>query len=79
MTPTLEKCTKLTENVPNGHKISPMSVKYYKWPLKISRPTEIYPNGDFWFENKPSGNPVRRSKNGQQLSTMQRIMFVKNF
>jgi hypothetical protein len=21
------------------------------------RPSKIYPNRDFWFENKPSGNP----------------------
>jgi hypothetical protein len=31
------------------------SIKY-----KISssaRPSKIYPNLDFWFENKPSGNP----------------------
>jgi hypothetical protein len=28
------------------------------------RPTNIYPNLDFWFENKPSGNPavVERAK-----------------
>jgi hypothetical protein len=23
----------------------------------IARPPKIYPNWDFWFENKPSGNP----------------------
>jgi hypothetical protein len=23
----------------------------------IARPSKIYPNWDFWFENKPSGNP----------------------
>jgi hypothetical protein len=23
----------------------------------IPRPTKIYPKLDFWFENKPSGNP----------------------
>jgi hypothetical protein len=25
----------------------------------IARPYKIYPNWDFWFENKPSGNPVQ--------------------
>jgi hypothetical protein len=25
--------------------------------LFIARPSKIYPNWDFWFENKPSGNP----------------------
>jgi hypothetical protein len=39
-----------------------MSVKYSKWPYKISTfsnvgQSEIYPNWDFWFEKKPSGNP----------------------
>jgi hypothetical protein len=24
----------------------------------IARPSKIYPNLDFWFENKPSGNPA---------------------
>jgi hypothetical protein len=23
----------------------------------VARPSKIYPNLDFWFENKPSGNP----------------------
>jgi hypothetical protein len=23
----------------------------------IARPTKIYPNCEFWFENMPSGNP----------------------
>jgi hypothetical protein len=40
-----------------------MAFKYSKWPhniptLTIKRPSKIYPNWDFWFENKPSGNPV---------------------
>jgi hypothetical protein len=26
--------------------------------FSIARPPKIYPNWDFWFENKPSGNPV---------------------
>jgi hypothetical protein len=31
-----------------------MVIKYTKiFPYKI------YPNWDFWFENKPSGNPAR--------------------
>jgi hypothetical protein len=24
----------------------------------VARPSNIYPNLDFWFENKPSGNPA---------------------
>jgi hypothetical protein len=59
----MEKCTKSTQNVPNGHKISQISLKYSKWLQNIStfsnlRPSKIYPNSDVWFENKPSGNPV---------------------
>jgi hypothetical protein len=27
-------------------------------PISSSaRPSKVYPNLDFWFENKPSGNP----------------------
>jgi hypothetical protein len=26
--------------------------------FSIPRPFKIYPNSDFWFENKPSGSPV---------------------
>jgi hypothetical protein len=53
---------KQEKNVTNGHNISQMSVKYYKWPLNVStfsnlRPYNIYPNWYFRFENKPSGNP----------------------
>jgi hypothetical protein len=34
MIPKPEKCTKWTHNVPNVHKISQMSVKYYKMAIK---------------------------------------------
>jgi hypothetical protein len=49
------KCTKWSQ-------IIPMSVRYSKWPQNILtfsnlRPSKIYPNWDFWFGNKPSGNP----------------------
>jgi hypothetical protein len=37
--------------VPNGHKL------YKHFPIYV-RPSKIYPNWDFGFENKPSGNPV---------------------
>jgi hypothetical protein len=46
---------------PNGHKIDQMAVKWTKWPQNIStttRPSNIYPKWDFWFENIQSGNPV---------------------
>jgi hypothetical protein len=41
-----------------NHKINQMAIKYTKWPYKIptdsiARPTKIYPNRDFLFENMP--------------------------
>jgi hypothetical protein len=30
-----KKCTKCIQNVPNGHKISPITIKYSKWQLNI--------------------------------------------
>jgi hypothetical protein len=40
-----------------------MATKYTKWPYNVptpsmARPSKIYPNSDFWFENIPSGNPA---------------------
>jgi hypothetical protein len=50
------KYTKWPKNISNGHKIDQMVLKL---PIfSIARPFKIYPNWDFWFENKPSGNPV---------------------
>jgi hypothetical protein len=39
-----------------------MAIKYTKWlenlpTSSIARPSKIYPNWNFWFENMPSGNP----------------------
>jgi hypothetical protein len=34
--------------------------------LFIARPSKIYPNRDFWFENKPSGNPDLILSQGMQ-------------
>jgi hypothetical protein len=30
--------------------------------FSISRPSQIYPNWDFWFENIPSGNPGQQQQ-----------------
>jgi hypothetical protein len=30
----------------------------YVLASSIARPSKIYPNWDFWFENIPSGNPA---------------------
>jgi hypothetical protein len=57
------------KKLPNYHKIYQMSIKYTalqqnipKGPLNIpttsiARPSKIYPNLDYWFENIPSGDP----------------------
>jgi hypothetical protein len=48
------KHTQWQPNIPN-------CLKYSKWPQNestnpIARPSKIYPNLDFWFENISSGN-----------------------
>jgi hypothetical protein len=49
--------------VPNGRKVEQMAILYTNiFPL--SRPTKIYPNWDFGFENIPSGNPGFDSRFG---------------
>jgi hypothetical protein len=40
-------------NITNGHKI------YQHFPIK--GPQNFTQNSDFWFENKPSGNPDKTS------------------
>jgi hypothetical protein len=41
-----------------------MAIKYTNMATSsIARPSKIYPNWDFWFENVPSGNPGRESLN----------------
>jgi hypothetical protein len=55
-----EKYTRLPQNIPNGHKIFPIAVKYVdQMVIKYTKifHSKIYPNWDFWFENLPSGNP----------------------
>jgi hypothetical protein len=56
--------TKLPKNIPNGRRIDQMAGELTKWlyniPVSsIARPSKIYPNWDFWFENNfwQSGNP----------------------
>jgi hypothetical protein len=53
----------ITTTLPNKHmhmlhgsSIFQMALKYTN--ISISRTSKIYPNRDFWFEKKPSGNPV---------------------
>jgi hypothetical protein len=64
MIPKPEKCIKGTQNVLNGHKISHMYVrKIFQMDVKginifQSKAHQKYPIRNFWFENKPTGNPV---------------------
>jgi hypothetical protein len=48
-------------------------VKYSKGPeyittFSIPRSSELYPERDFWSENKPSGNPVKDEQISLALS-----------
>jgi hypothetical protein len=70
------------KNVPNGHKISHISIKYSKWSLNIyvnifqSKALKNLPKLGFWFENKPSGNPGAASSRKGRLSFLScRVFF----
>jgi hypothetical protein len=56
------KCTKWSQNIPNDRKLFQMAVNYINTFYNL-RPSKIYPNLDFWFENKKSGNPGFGDKN----------------
>jgi hypothetical protein len=43
-----------------------MVIKYHN--IFHSKALQIYPNRDFWFENKPSGNPLRLCRKFQPAS-----------
>jgi hypothetical protein len=46
----------LAIKIPNGSKMFQMNKKNVP-TFSIPKPNKTYPNWDFWFENKPSGNP----------------------
>jgi hypothetical protein len=59
------KYNQIATHLPNDHEICQVDAIhiYYKCPqnipnFSIPRPSKIYPNRDFLFENVPSGNPV---------------------
>jgi hypothetical protein len=59
MIPKPEKCTKehkMVKKIPNVRKIFQMAIKNVHFSNLT--PSKIFPNWNFWFENKPSGNPV---------------------
>jgi hypothetical protein len=48
--------TKLTYNIPNGREIFQMVVKYIN--IFHTKALQNIPKFEFWYKNKPSGNPV---------------------
>jgi hypothetical protein len=44
--------TKRPKDITKDSKVDQVSIKY-----TTARPSKFYQNLDFWFENKPSGNP----------------------
>jgi hypothetical protein len=85
MIPIPEKCTKRTQNVPDGHKISQMSVKVFQMAIKKHKhffPSEALqnlPKSGFWFEKKPSGNPVKNVATRAQSADFAAIVSVTAF
>jgi hypothetical protein len=60
-----------------------MIVKLTKWSLNlptfsIARPSKIYPNFDFSFDKKPSGNPAVVDTNSAMLKTKMNRGFQRN-
>jgi hypothetical protein len=51
-----EKYTKWLQNTTNGHKLY-QNLQLQDPPSSIARPSKIYPNWNFGFENISSGNP----------------------
>jgi hypothetical protein len=61
---------KIGTNIPNDHKQYQRAINYTKWPKNIPNghkefqhllfkgPPKFTQIWNFWFENKPSGNPV---------------------
>jgi hypothetical protein len=55
------------KNIPNSQKMNKMAIKN----TNISRPSKIYPNREFWFENIPSGNTDFESRIFPQKSFLE--------
>jgi hypothetical protein len=60
----------MSKNLTKDSEMDQVSIKYIPTSF-IARPSKIYPTLDFWFENKPSGNPASQShgsvSQGEQL------------
>jgi hypothetical protein len=53
--PNYHQITKLPLSIPNDRKLFQMTIKYTS--IFHYKALQIYPNWDFWLENKPSGSP----------------------
>jgi hypothetical protein len=67
------KCTIWLRNFPNSHESIPKGPNIPNGKIPVLtfshlRPSKIYPNWDFWFENKPSGNPDSDSETRRHIS-----------
>jgi hypothetical protein len=68
--PKRKKYAKLPQNIPNVHKIYQKTKKWTKNPQNIATPSiaipsKIYPNFEFWFENKTIWQPCTCRKVGR--------------
>jgi hypothetical protein len=61
------------QNISNGRKIDQVLIKIPRF--YNARPTKIYPNWNFWFENKPSGNPGVRVAVACNATVVGRTLF----
>jgi hypothetical protein len=55
----------MASKIPFVHKIDKRAVKITT--SYVARPSKIFPNWDFWFENTPSGNTVLKLINAKML------------
>jgi hypothetical protein len=60
--PKLGEIHQISTKYPKGKTMYEMAEIYSKWSknapaFSVPRPSKIYPNWDFWFEDIPSGNP----------------------
>jgi hypothetical protein len=58
----------------DGCEIFQMTIKCTN--ILNSKASKIYPNWEFWFENKPSGNPGTRQSSARQDRTLKKFCWT---